>query len=100
MASSPVGVMVSTNGGRPWSFLVNPSALSFSNNSKTNDSVFSIPVPIIREQKPAFQVHINKSEYVTRRMHTNVRVASFPGMSEKSDGKGGAENEAIVGVIL
>ena len=94
-------VIVSTSGGHPWSFLVDPSTLSFSNNGKANDSVFSILVPIIREQKTAFQAHLNKSEYVTRRMHTNVQVASFPGMNKKKWG-GGEDpgNEAIVGVIL
>ena len=54
MASSLVGVMVRTSGGCPWSFLVNPSALSFS-NGRTNDNLFPVPVPIIREQKPALQ---------------------------------------------
>ena len=53
MASSLVGVMVSTSGGCPWSFLVNPLALSFSSNGRTNDNLFPVPVPIIREQKPA-----------------------------------------------
>ena len=55
MASSLVGVMVSTSGGCPWSFLVNPLALSFSNNDRRNDSVFHLPVPIIREHKTVLQ---------------------------------------------
>ena len=79
MASSLVGVIVYTSSGCPWSFLVKPLALSFSSNGRTNDSAFPVPVPIIREQKPALQAHINKSLYVTRRMHTIVRVASFLG---------------------
>ena len=58
MASSLVGVIVSTSGGRPWSFLVSTSALSFSNNGRTNDSVFPVQAPIIREQKPALQVKL------------------------------------------
>ena len=54
MASSLVGAIVSTSGERPWSFLVNPSALSFSNNGRTNDSVFPVPVPINREYKERY----------------------------------------------
>ena len=55
MASSLVGVMVSTSGGRAWPFLVNSSALSFYNNGRTNINVLPVPVPIIREQKTALQ---------------------------------------------
>ena len=79
MASFVVGVIVYTSSGRPWSFLVESSALSLANNDRTNDSVFPVPVPIIRKQKPALQAHVDKSLYVTRRMHTIVGVASFPG---------------------
>ena len=79
MASSVVGVIVYTSSGCPWSSLVESSALSFTNNDRTNDSTFPVPVPIIRKQKPALQAHINKSEYVTKRMHTIVGVASFLG---------------------
>ena len=64
-------------------------------------SVFPVPVPIIREQKPAFQAHIHKSEYVARKMHTNVRVTSFSGMNKKvMESWGVGPENAIVDVIL
>ena len=58
MARSPLGLIVSTSDGRPWSFLVNPSVFSFSRNGRTNDNVFPVPVPTIREQKPALQAKL------------------------------------------
>ena len=56
-------------------------------------------------QGPAFQAHIDKSEYVTRRMHTIVGVALFPGFPHEGIKKemqswAGHGNEAIVGVII
>ena len=42
---------MSISGGHLWSFLVDPSAPSYSNNGRTN-----VPVAIIREHKPALQV--------------------------------------------
>ena len=58
MVSTPMEVMVSTSSDHPWSFLVSTSALSFSNNGRTNDSVFPVQAPIIKEQKPALQVKL------------------------------------------
>ena len=55
MAGSPVGVVVSTSSGRLLSFLVNSLALSFSRNGRTNESVFPVPVPIIRLKKKVLQ---------------------------------------------
>ena len=81
MASSLVGVMVSTSGGCPWSFLVESSAISFANNDRRNDSVFHLLVPIIREHKTVLQDKLiqTNQNMQTRRMHTIVGVASFPG---------------------
>ena len=77
MASSLVGVMVSTSGDHPWSFLESTSALSFSNNGRTNDSVFPVQAPIIREQKPALQVKLIQANQNIQL--EECTVALFPG---------------------
>ena len=82
-ASSLVGAITSTIGGRPLEFRTAPSSLSLSSNGSTNDRVFPVPVPVYKMKSHDY--HMTYRKQINIKIVQNIKIELVHIMPPKQD---------------